>query len=316
MNETYLGLDIGGTNAKYGLVTATGQIRNFTRLAIDPAQGPEPVIAELIRRLKDLLTGIPRKHQPQGLSVGVAGIVNSKRGLLVEARNLPGWREVPLAALLAEALGLETRLENDANLYALGEYQAGAGRGLHSFVCITLGTGVGGGLILDGCLWKGPFGTASELGHLVVEPQGEVCSCGSHGCLETLASARAIERQARLLFKDAPSVGSEDHPAAITAEMVYRLAKSGNQTATELFGSAGRALGTALAGIFNLLALEGAILGGGMSLAYEFLYPGLYDEFSSRLVTADPKSVRILQSELGDSAPLLGGPVLFADCDN
>jgi glucokinase len=312
MNETYLAVDLGGTNVKYGLVTTTGQVRYFTKWPVDPGRGSGPVVAELVNRLKDLLAEIPSQDQPRGLAVGVAGIVNSKQGLLVFARNLPGWRQVPLAALLEKALGLDTRLENDANLYALGEYRAGAGRGLRNFICITLGTGVGGGLILDGRLWKGPYGTASEVGHLVVEPQGLPCSCGGRGCLETLASARAIENQARLLFNETTPVGSE-LTGTPTTEALYRMAKTGNRMAADLFGSAGRALGVALAGVFNLLGLEGAIIGGGVSAAFEFLYPTLYEEFSSRLVAVDPLTIRILPAQLGDTAPLLAAPVLFGE---
>ena len=315
MSETYLGLDVGGTNLKYGLVTATGRIEHFTRLPVDLVRGPGPVIEELVRRLKDLFVKIPAQDQPRGLAVGVAGIVNSEEGLLVCARNLPGWRQVPLADLLSEALGLEVRLENDANLYTLGEYRAGAGQGLRNFICITVGTGVGGGLILDGCLWKGPYGTASEIGHMVVEPQGLPCSCGGRGCLETLASARAITGQAKLVFKDEFPQRSEALKDAVIPEVVYRMAKSGNRRAVGLFEAAGRALGVALAGVFNLLGLEGVIIGGGVSAAFDLLYPGLYEEFSSRVVTIDPATTYIAKAQLGDSAPLLGAPLLFGDCD-
>ena len=310
-SDTYLGVDLGGTNARYGLVTAKGEILKKGRFTVRSARGPEPIIRDLIAGLKALLADIPANLHPQGLALGAAGRIKPDQGLVASSPNLPGWEDVPLAGDLHEALALEVRLENDANLYALGEWLAGAGQGLNNLILLTLGTGVGGGLILDGRLWNGAFGTAAEAGHIVVEPEGRPCPCGSRGCLEMIASATAMARTAREWIAQGRPSAYRGRPEDLTSADLAGLARQGDPLAIEVFDRAGWALGLALTGIFNLLGLEGAVIGGGASPSFEFIYPKMFEEFSARVFAVDPGQVRFAPAGLGDDAPLAGAPALF-----
>lgn len=308
---TYLAVDLGGTNVTLGLVTADGRLLQRQRFPVRAERGPEPIIADLISGLRAIKDKVEPNHQPAGVAVGAAGLIRPREGLLVFAPNLPGWRDVPLADHLSQALDLEVRLENDANLYALGEALVGSGRGLKNLLLITLGTGVGGGLILGGRLWGGSSGTAGEIGHMVVEPTGQVCGCGSRGCLETVASATAMTRTAREWMSAGRTCGYTGPLGNLTAAHLYDLAEKGDTLAQEIFDRAGQALGLVLTGVFNLLALEGVIIGGGAAGAYRFIFPAMYQEFSSRVFAVAPEQIRFAPAALGDDAPLFGAPALF-----
>ncbi|MFH1092036.1 MAG: ROK family protein [Pseudomonadota bacterium] len=311
MNQTYLGLDLGGTNIKYGLITADGEILKRGRFKAARTRGPEPIIKDLIEHLRRLVDELPRELYPLGLAVGTAGVIQPRQGILVSAPNLPGWKNIPLAEILAEALDMEVRVENDANLYTLGEWIAGAGRQMDNLVGVTLGTGVGGGLILDGRLWDGSFLSAAEIGHLMIDPQGPPCACGGNGCLETFASATAITRNARNWIREGRECSYTGRLDKLTCARLHQLALQGDGVALEAFALAGWALGIALTSVFNLLGLEGAVIGGGAATAFEFIYPRLSAEFSARTLTVEPEKVKIIPAQLGDDAPLAGAPVLF-----
>ncbi|MBW2091752.1 MAG: ROK family protein, partial [Deltaproteobacteria bacterium] len=212
---------------------------------------------------------------------------------------------------LEEALDLEVRIENDANLYALGEWLAGAGQGMDNLVVITLGTGVGGGIILDGRLWTGSFGNAGEIGHMVVEPDGRPCKCGSNGCLETLASGTAMAEMAREWIQNGEPCGYQGNLEYLTSADLFDLARQGDPLALKVFNKAGSSLGLALTNVFNLLGLEGAIIGGGAGVVFDFLKPKILEELSGRVFTADLDQITLARSTLGESASLIGAPTLF-----
>ncbi|MEW6263412.1 MAG: ROK family protein [Thermodesulfobacteriota bacterium] len=311
--KTYLAVDLGGTNVTLGLVTDQGRLLKKDRFPVQAERGIEPILADLIGRLQAIMNGLDSSERPAGLAVGAAGFIRPDKGLLVAAPNLPGWKEVPLARILGDVLGLEVRLGNDSDLYTLGEWLVGAGRGYRNLVGLTLGTGVGGGLVLNGSLWSGSFGTAAEIGHIVIEPDGRPCTCGSRGCLETLASATGMTRTARELMLQGRSCGFKGRESDLSAADLYHLACQGDEVALETFARAGWALGLALTGIFNLLGLEAAMIGGGAAKAFEFIYPKLWEEFSQRVFAVDPARVAIITAALGDDAPLLAAPALFRE---
>ena len=313
MTAVYVGLDLGGTNAKLGLVSEDGRLIERHRFPVRAERGPEPIIADLVSGVKELISRAGVAAPPLGLAVGAAGVIQPREGVLVRAPNLPGWKNVPLGRLLSEALGLEVRLANDADLFTLGEWLAGAGRGLDYLVGVTLGTGVGGGLVLGGSLYSGAFGSAAEVGHMVIEPEGRPCNCGSRGCLETLSSATGIVRTAKELIESGRECGFEGRPEDLTSAALYDLALAGDQVARESFDRAGRALGVALTTLFNLLGLEGAVFGGGASPSFHLLHPQMTAEFFSRGYVVDPNQIRLVKAELGDDAPLAGAPALFRD---
>ena len=308
----YLGLDIGGTSAKYGLVDESGTIIDRDRFPVKAHhRGADDIIDEAIEQLRSMINRNGAASQVAGLAIGAAGWILPNQGVVVAAPNLPGWHHVALGPRLSKALGLPVKMENDANLYTLGEWLCGAGRGLDHLVGLTLGTGVGGGLILNGRLYNGPFGTSAEVGHMVVEPNGRKCKCGSYGCLETLASATAMTVTGRELLEQGHATSFTGQAEGLNSKVLFDLADEKDPLAMEVFNRAGKALGIALTSIFNLLGLEGAIIGGGAGAAFKHMYDSMFEEFSKRVLVVDPDKVRLVQSALGDDAPLAGAPALF-----
>lgn len=307
----YIGVDIGGTNVRYGLVSENGKVVSDSHFLIKADRGRDVVLKDLIFHLKSYLDNVPAGTTVSGISIGVAGFLDPVQGLVIFSPNLPGWEEVPLAAMVSEALDLDTRLENDANLYTLGEWMAGAGKGMNSLVLLTLGTGVGGGLILNNKLWNGEYGTAAEIGHTVVDPDGLPCSCGGNGCLETVSSATAMANTAREWIKDGQSCGYDGDIEQLTSADLFELALQGDELAIRVFERAGSALGVALSNVFNILGLENAIIGGGAGQTFQFLEQAIRKEINQRAFAVDPAKIRLERSILGDMAPLVGAPALF-----
>ena len=196
-----IGVDLGGTNLRIAAVDEGGKLLAKTNLETEVSRGREHVVDELCRATvamsQEMSTSEPDGTRLCGIGVGVPGLVDSESGRLLDSPNLPGWSNYDVKGEIERRLGTAVILENDANAAALGEQWLGAGRGFESMCMYTLGTGVGGGLVLNGEIWRGWNGMAGELGHCNVEPEGHVCNCGSHGCLEQYASATAVVRMAR-----------------------------------------------------------------------------------------------------------------------
>jgi glucokinase len=305
-------VDIGGTNIRLGLVRADGQILTSHSLATDSARGPEKIITTLINNLKTLAAAAPLACKPQALAIGLPGWIDQTRGILIKAPNMPGWSNIPLASLMREAINLPVYLENDTNLYALGEWCHGAGRGLKNLLVITLGTGVGGGLILDGHLWYGSFASTVEIGHIPIAlAGGATCGCGQRGCLETVASATGMIRLAHNWLKEKNPTTYKGNPADLTPKIMHGLARAGDPMSLAIFKKAGKALGLVLADIFNLLGLEGVVIGGGAAGAFEFLQPPLRRILNERILITGAASIKLLPSELGNKAALVGAPNLI-----
>jgi glucokinase len=225
--------------------------------------------------------------------------------------NFPDWRRVPLGPIFQEALGLVTYLDNDANAVTWGEKWAGAGQDLENFACLTLGTGVGGGLILDGRLWHGSQGSGPEIGHMTIAPRGERCRCGNRGCLETLASATWLIEKAykiKLIERLPPDVGlpSRNHGTGLTTIDLFHLARGGEPISLRLFREMGEALGLAIANLVHLLSLQGVILGGGLSRAATIFLPYLEKEFKKRLTLISPEKISLRISTLQEKSGVIG----------
>jgi len=310
--NTYIGIDIGGTNIRYGLVSAEGQVLDWRRFTVKDHR-PEPVLDDLAGQLKNFLKANSKNTPPRGIGIGAPGKIDQDKGLVISSPNLPHWKNVPLGAFLQDAFELPVRLDNDANLYALGEWLAGAGQGLNNLLVITLGTGVGGGLILGGRLWAGSFGPSCEIGHMIIEPNGRPCNCGRRGCLETLASATAMTGLARELITQGYKSGYRGRLEALTTADLFHLAEAGDELALLVFDRAGAALGVAVANVVTLLGLEGVVIGGGAGAAFRFLRSKIFKALTSGIFGVNPDRFRLAQSVLGDMAPLIGAPRLFAE---
>jgi len=297
-----LGVDVGGTNLRCALVAPDGGILARDTLATDIASGREAFLDRLLSHLAALRA----EAEAQGLTVAATGLgvpgLFSNDGVLRSSVNLVALEGVNLGQVVAQALGIPALALNDANASAIGEQRFGAGRTFASSLMVTLGTGVGAGLILEGRLWTGIDGVAAEFGHLTVEPRGLACGCGNRGCLEKYASASAIIERYR-----AALAAKEERGAAVSdAAGVAALARQGEPLALQVYHEAGRYLGQALAGVVNLLNLEAVIIGGGVAHSWELFGPALTEELRGRAFAIPAQRVRVLQGALGDDAGVLG----------
>jgi len=297
-----VGLDFGGTSIKGGAARTDGAVLEESSIPIALEGGPEDVLdraAELARRLG-------AGDSALALGVGVAGLIDRKAGVLVESPNLAALNGAALVSGLASRLCLSeanVRLENDANVAALGEQWLGAGRGEDNLMIITLGTGVGGGLVQDGQLTVGPTGNAGEIGHIVVDPAGPLCGCGSHGCLETLASATAARRRALALGLPADDPGN--------LELLSERARTAAGPERDLLLAVGRDLGRGLSYPVVLLDLPCFVFAGGFAAAFDVLEPGIREGLAER--TFGQRELRLRHAELGSSAGWIGAARLVRD---
>lgn len=302
-----LAIDLGGTNLRMALVARNGSIVARLRRPTCSSRGRSAFVDALRSATDELLAVAERRERTvAAIGAGVPGLVNSA-GLLHAAVNLPFLDHTNINDLLQSVTGLPTFTANDANAAAVGEFRFGAGRPFGSFLLFTLGTGVGSGLILNGTLWTGCDGIASEFGHATVEPEGLACPCGNRGCLEQYASASALQAEARRQLEAgvASSLSHVDRES-LTAASVGQAAAEGDPLARQLLARAGRYLGQAAATAANLLNLEAFVLTGGMADSFRFIAPAMEQELKSRAFPAATERTRIVQGTLGDDAGLLG----------
>jgi len=308
MHKVAIAADLGGTNLRLGLVSIDGRIVRRQSISLPGASDPIELLKSGAKSFSAFGKG--KGWKILGFGAAVPGVIDISRGVVTESPNYPGWRNLPLYSILSRDFPVPIVLENDANAYAYGEGWKGAGRKFRTYVVLTLGTGVGGGLVLDGKIWRGSHGMAGEIGHVCVDPNGPPCNCGSRGCLEVFSSATGMTRMIReaLAQKIKSSLRGyldlgERRPDPLD---VYMEAKKGDVLALRSFEIAGKFLGVALAGIINLLNPEAIILGGNVSRAYKFFAPAMKKEIILRAYDAPRKMTKILRATLGDNAGILG----------
>lgn len=297
-------VDIGGTSIKGARVAPDGRILARARVATPVAEGTEAILDALAR----LCRALAGRHPVRAVGLGVPGALSPRRGIVHASPNVPCWHDEPLGPRLARRLGLRVTLDNDANLHALGEHWRGAGRGVRNLLLATLGTGVGGGLILGGRIWHGDTGRAGELGHTVVDPHGPVCGCGARGCLEAYASATGIVAAWRRRWSANPARPrpGDRRILADTPKTIAEQARRGNPRARTVYAAAGRALGLAVADWIQILDVRTVLLGGGVAGAFDLLEPVVRAELERRLFGVAPDGVRLERTALGDDAGILG----------
>jgi glucokinase len=313
-----VGIDLGGTNVRLALVSPAGEILARWERATATMPDQNAIITILAHDL-DVCGKEARSRQIEikGVGLGIPGRILSQEGRVAFSPNIPVLNDCPLAALLAPQVPWPIFLENDANLFALGEHWLGAGVGYSHLLGITLGTGVGGGLILDGRVWQGAHGTTGEIGHLTVEPEGRKCHCGNRGCLETMASAFwTVVWVKEQLAQGAPSWLQDLYhtdPDAIQGETLVAAALNRDPLALRAFDRVGRSLGQAIADAVHLLGLSRVVIGGRFAGAWEVFQPPLAEELHHRLTLFPPEAVSIVPAQLGDDAGLLGAAKLAWD---
>ncbi len=312
----YIGADLGGTNLKTALVNPRGKILEFRISQAPVDQGAESVCKELVVQCRALVnSAVKLGLKAAAVGLGVAGKIDRSAGSVIFSPNLPVLDGYPLGQELGRNLGIPVRMENDANVFGLGESLAGAARGLRNWVGIVLGTGTGGCLFFNGKLWEGDcLGFSGEIGHMIVEPGGPACPCGSKGCLEAFASARALISGAKKAvsgqrLKEGP-LHALERQEKLSARTIYACAKRGDPAAMELFDKMGWALGICLASIFSALGIRRAVIGGGVSSAWDLFIGSLEKTLAQNCSMLDPGAAVILRSSLGNDAALIGAASL------
>ena len=315
MKRVVLAVDLGGTNIRVAAINERGLIEKRVQRPAHAHEGESSVLHSLISALEDVYRTFP-EQQIRGVGVGIAGAIDIENGIITQSPNLVEFDGFPLRDKLRASFlkNFAVMIDNDANLAAMGEKWKGAGMGVNDLICLTLGTGIGGGIIIDGKLVHGADGMTGEVGHITVDPYGPKCNCGNRGCLEALASATAIKREAIEALRTHPE--SELHkqchhnPGTITAEMVYQSAKAGDQAARKIFQDMGRYLGIGIAGLINILNPEMVILGGGVSNSWDIFFPFTREEIQKRALKIPAARVKIVPAVCGDDAGLLGAAYL------
>lgn len=311
METLYCGIDIGGTTTNIGLVDANGAIKGWRQILTNVAEGPAS-LADRVSAIVDELCDLNGGKKPAACGIGIPGVVLYDCGILSEATNFPGWTSVPLTQLFAERMRLPVFIENDANAAAFGEFIFGAGRGCRNMLMVTLGTGVGGGLVLDGSIYRGAFGKAGEFGHMSINFFGRKCVCGSRGCIEAYIKASALVNSA--LEKAAERSDSLIHTCpreSLTPKMIYEFACKGDEVSAQVFRKAGEYLGIGLGSVANLLDLERFVIGGAIAGAGEYLFaPARVKLQEIALTNPRGRMPSIVQAELGQAAGVVGAATL------
>lgn len=304
-----IGVDLGGTTVKSGLVNSAGEILFENKFPTRADEGPAVVVGQIEAGIKDILA---RKGTPGVLAVGIGapGVVNDI-GVVQAPPNLKGWDSVNLADEVTRRFpGYRVVVENDANVAAIAEAKFGAGRGIPDFLFIIWGTGVGGGIILNGKIHRGPTGGAGEVGHISIDLDGPPCNCGGRGCVEAYIGQRYLsQRTAERLPKHPDSailklIGGD--LSKLEPVFIAKAAEQGDTFARDVMKEAGRYLGVAIAAVMNTLDLRVSIIGGGVSAAGELVLNATADAVRAQVLKPLRPGIRVLPAELGNAAGILG----------
>ncbi|GGB29359.1 ROK family glucokinase [Virgibacillus dakarensis] len=312
MNKIIIGVDIGGTTSKIGLLDQQGIIQDKWEIPTIKANNGESIVTDIWDSITDKLKTVQFK-QILGIGIGAPGFIDGATGLVYEAVNI-GWKKnFQLAKLFSEITKLPVFVENDANIAVLGENWKGAGNHSENLIAITLGTGVGGGIIANGEILNGVNGTAGEIGHITVDPDGFSCNCGKKGCLETIASATGIVRQAKELAKQAPDsrlASLLQESGSITAKDVFSLAGQGDLLSKTVIERTGDVLGFAIANLATVINPSIILIGGGVSKAGDQLITIIKSAFHKYALPRVSDVCDIKVAQLGNDAGIIGAAYL------
>jgi glucokinase len=307
----YLGVDIGGTNTKLAIVSASGRVFSRAVIATLPRHGSEVAFKRIKGVLPFLMSGT---QELMGVGVGCAGLVDREKGRLISSPNLPKWNHTPLRKIAKEALGVPAVIDNDAAAAAYGEYVKGVGKGCTCFICITLGTGVGGGVVIGGKMLRGASNFAGEIGHVTIDESGPSCACGNRGCLEAYVGAGALVRSARekMKTKRGRILGRSvkaDTPT-LSPRVITEAAVRGDRIAKEVLDEAAGHLGSAIASLVNIFNPQVVAVGGGVAGAFHIMKPRLEKEVYKRSFVAPMTELKIVRALLGNDASTTGAAMM------
>ncbi len=303
MNQFVIGIDIGGTNIKFGLVDKEGSIISRLNLKTSTVskgvkQLVEGIVSVCLKMISD--NHLERK-QVVGIGIGLPGLVNTQQGLVYSLTNIKGWKNVSLKKIIEKKIGIPAFVDNDVNVIALAEWKHGAGKGVDNLVCMTLGTGVGGGLILNNALYRGAGFAAGEIGHIPVNEKGRKCNCGGFACMETYVGNQFLEKRVKKIF------GKK-----ITLEEVTALANKGNKNAVLFWQKTAEHIANGLVGIVNVINPKLIVVGGGVSKAYKHIFPTMQKVIKERSMHIQGHMVKIKKAKLGQDAGIIGTQVLVS----
>lgn len=314
--NNFIGIDLGGTNIKAALVnTDTGEISYTVATPTQAPEGHDHVIGRMAGLVDEIAqAGGLKKTRLGGVGLGIPGLLDLEHGLTLFLPNLPGnWRSVPVRDELARLTGLPVALLNDARAATMGEWKFGAGKGVETVALYTLGTGIGGGLVINGQLYLGIGGAAGELGHVSVDFNGPRCNCGSRGCIEALASGPAIAAAGMRAVVQGGTTRittlCEGDLNRITPELVYEAALAGDPVAREIYEQAGRVIGHGIANVVTALTPHRVIIGGGVAAAGDMILEPIRRTVKERVRLSDAEAFEIVPATLGNNAGLLGAAV-------
>lgn len=315
MTRVAIGIDLGGTDIKAGLVTEEGTLLQQYKKSTEAHLGGRKVVDRIGDLIEEILKSDvmkPHRSQLQGIGIGSPGLIDHDKGAITRPVNIRDWDYwISVRDIFKERFGLYTWVDNDANVCALGEALFGAGRGKKVVLVLTLGTGVGGGVIIDGKVLHGARGFAGELGHTMVNPNGPVCGCGNEGCLETYAAASAIARyaQEKAKVEHIPTLLKEmsgGRRERITSKMVYEAAVQGDSIALEVIAHAGKYLGIGIASLIVSFNPEIVCIGGGASNMGDLLFDHARREIAWRVFFHSHFATPIVKAQLGEEAGTVG----------
>jgi glucokinase len=310
-----IGVDLGGTKMRAALVNEHGRILRRLERPTLAEEGASFVMQRMLDLIRDIISDSPLQFREiKGIGVGSAGQIDPWSGTVLSATpNLPGWGGMPLAELVRGAFGLPVCVDNDANAAAWGEKQFGAGQGVAHLICITIGTGIGGGLIVDGQLYHGATGVAGEIGHLTVNLDGPPCNCGSFGCLEAYAAAPAIVARAQKAVRAGAETAltQVNKLGDITVPLIAQAAAKGDPLASQIMQETGRYIGAGLAGLVNVLNPERIVIGGGVAQAGDSLLKPIERTVRARAMPIAAEVLQVVQAQLGEDAGVIGAAALL-----
>jgi len=313
-----IGVDLGGTNIVSAIVNYQGKIVSRLKVPTLAEKGKEATVKRIIEAIhKNIAQSTITPDDIIGIGIGAPGPLDIKRGIINFAPNLPGWRDIPLKKILEDEFNMKIVLENDANAAAWGERCFGAGQGINNLVCFTLGTGIGGGIIIDGKIYHGNNCGAGELGHMTVNKDGPRCNCGNYGCLEAYSSATGVKNRIKSRIKegiksDFLNFDSDDELLdSIRLKSIFETARKGDKLTKDIVEEAISYLGIAIANITNILNPEMVVLVGGITNEGDKLLIPLKEEVKKRAFYSNYKSLKIVIGELGGNAGVLGAAALL-----
>jgi glucokinase len=311
MEQFLIGVDMGGTNVRMGIVTPVGKVSKKTQYSIDISKKGLALLEELVSNLKNFIRReLKESKQLIGIGIGIAGAIDMKRGIINESPNIKDLKGFALRDFLEKRISYSIAIENDANAFILGEGWVGAAKGCKHYCGITLGTGVGGGIVVAGEILHGVEGMAGEVGHMVINPKGPLCGCGGRGCLEVYASGTGIRRMALEAIEKGKGKGilkwSGGDPQQMTSENIFEAAQSGDVTAKKIFNEMGKSLGLGLVNLIHLFNPEKIVVGGKVSRAWDYFIGSVMEIVQERSMKGPREKLQIVKAECGDDAGMLG----------